>query len=229
VLATKTTDMTDGFGPALSFNIQDDAGVINPIGKIGAVRDGADNTGAVTLHSSVAGTFFERMRIASGGNVGIGTATPSALLHINGNALFGGTLTERGRSTPLGEWIDVAFNASDFSATSGSTWNITSGSILSNSYTVIGKTMIWVFAATNCTVTGTAPTLTIALPGGFTCSRWINTTVIHNNGGSGFANFNDGYVSCNPGSIAVTISRLNGSAWSSVLYGMTFTAVIPVQ
>ncbi len=83
ILATKTTNMTDGFGTAVSFNIRDDAGVINNIGLVGAVRDGADNLGAI-FFQNYGGSSMEKMRITSEGRVGIGTSSPTQRLDVAG-------------------------------------------------------------------------------------------------------------------------------------------------
>lgn len=86
VLSTKTTDMTDGFGTGISFNIQDNVGVINPIATVAAVRDGADNSGSLLLRTISAGTDAEKMRIKPNGNVLINTTTDSGdRLNVNGN------------------------------------------------------------------------------------------------------------------------------------------------
>ena len=69
VLATKTTDMGDGFGVTAQFNIRDNADVINGIGSIGAVRAGADNTGDLVFRPFATGSGNERMRITSAGTV----------------------------------------------------------------------------------------------------------------------------------------------------------------
>lgn len=45
----------------------------------------------LTFHTGTSGR--ERMVVTSGGNVGIGTSSPMAMLHVNGNARIGGTLT----------------------------------------------------------------------------------------------------------------------------------------
>ena len=84
ILSTKLTNMGDGFGSAIAFEIQDDAGVKNEIGGIGATRDGADNSGALIFRTKTAGVENERMRISTAGNLGIGTASPGAKLDVAG-------------------------------------------------------------------------------------------------------------------------------------------------
>jgi hypothetical protein len=82
-LATKTTDMGDGFGSAMGYNIRDNAGVVNLIGYIGAVRAGADNTGDLVFYTSTTGSYGEKLRITSTGNIGIGTTAPDQLLSLS--------------------------------------------------------------------------------------------------------------------------------------------------
>ena len=56
LLAEKATDMADGFGTGVNINIKDNAGVTNYIGGYYAKRAGADNTGALCMYASNAGT-----------------------------------------------------------------------------------------------------------------------------------------------------------------------------
>ena len=125
VLTTKTSDMGDGFGTALAFNIQDDAGVINPIGSIGAVRNGADNTGNLVFYPYNAGSATLAMTINNNGSVGIGTTSPTSLLH---------TVSSAAKTTA---YTGILHNVTDTSSTasinkigmdieSTGTWNGTS-------------------------------------------------------------------------------------------------------
>jgi hypothetical protein len=91
--ATKTTDMGDGFGSLVSFAIQDNAGVVETIGSIGAVRAGTDTTGDIVFQPLTSGTANERMRIKYNGNVGIGTTTPTAKLDVAGDIVTTGAGT----------------------------------------------------------------------------------------------------------------------------------------
>lgn len=69
----RTTDgnMADGFGPGLNFQIEDDGGSPNTIGNIYAIRDGADNTGKMSLWPVLAGTAYERLTVYASGIVDI--------------------------------------------------------------------------------------------------------------------------------------------------------------
>lgn len=73
MLKLKTTaDMADDFGPGLNLAIQDSAGVENFIAMIGAVRDGADNSGKIYLDTYAVGVRTTRMTIDKNGLVEIG-------------------------------------------------------------------------------------------------------------------------------------------------------------
>lgn len=77
VLATKTSDMANGFGSALTFNIRDDAGVINILGNFGCVRSGGDTTGTFFIQTGKAGVYVDKFTIDSDGNaiLPLGTLT----------------------------------------------------------------------------------------------------------------------------------------------------------
>jgi hypothetical protein len=62
-----------------------DSSFTSPMGGIATFNDNA-NTGGLIFKTNSSGTFSERMRITSGGNVGIGTTSPSYLIDVNGNS-----------------------------------------------------------------------------------------------------------------------------------------------
>jgi len=68
LLATKSTDMGDGFGSGVMFCIKDNADVINLVASIAGVRDGADNSGAITFKTHILGSDTEKIRIDKDGN-----------------------------------------------------------------------------------------------------------------------------------------------------------------
>ncbi|HPY08985.1 MAG TPA: hypothetical protein PK469_03650, partial [bacterium] len=115
-----TADMVDGYGVDLTFAVEDSANVNNFLARVGAQRDGADNSGALVFGTRSAGTNTDHMIIKSSGNVGIGITNPSAKLTVNGTTVLGNAT----QITPLGgsgNTIVMADNTGTlFSAPAGS-------------------------------------------------------------------------------------------------------------
>jgi len=113
---------------------------------IQALHDGSDGVSALTLKFASS----ERIRIDSSGNVGIGTASPSTKLDINGGSLIVRNDTNgqaihqfQNRDTTSGSSAmtnELHFN---FARTGGSGMNLSGGRI------VVGKEREWVGAASN--------------------------------------------------------------------------------
>lgn len=97
-------------------------------------------------------------------DAGVAQATP-LVLDRAGNTFVGNDLYEKGRTTPMGHWINVPYSAANFTA-AGGTWGVDAGDVLLNAYSVIGKTLIWMVSLQN-TSPNTATRLLISLPGGF--------------------------------------------------------------
>ena len=67
IILKTDADAADGFGPSLRFDITDSGVTSSPIGSIGIIRDGADNSGAILFRCGVGGP--ERVRISALGNI----------------------------------------------------------------------------------------------------------------------------------------------------------------
>lgn len=77
---------------------------------------------------------------------------------------------ERSRTTAMGEWTSVSFNAANFSASTGN-WTLQSGDQVTFAYTLVGKTMTVVFEFDGTDTSAVALTLGVAIPGGFTAAK----------------------------------------------------------
>lgn len=72
LLHSKTSgNMADGFGGGIVFSIQDNISAEENIATLYAIRDGADNSGAMTLNTYLNGTRTEKLRVDSVGDVKI--------------------------------------------------------------------------------------------------------------------------------------------------------------
>ena len=94
-----------------------------------------------------------------------------------GDAMVGHDIYEKQRATPIGGWIAIPFNAANFSGYSGSTWTVAAGNIGSNSYCLIGRTLIWTLWISGSTLSGTpSQYLMLTLPASI--SGAVNTGLI---------------------------------------------------
>jgi hypothetical protein len=75
------------------------------------------------------------------------------------NVLCSASIYERGRGTAMGSWVNVAFNAANFSG-----WTLASGDVYTNQYTLIGMTMIWSFFVITSSVPSATGTLYMTIP-----------------------------------------------------------------
>jgi hypothetical protein len=102
---------------------------------------------------------------------------------LTGSLATTSTISERSRSTPLGEWIPVTFAAGNFSAATGN-WTLQSGDQVTFAYTLIGKTMTVLFQFDGTDTSAITGTLGVLIPGGNTAARrtQVVTQTIDNGG-----------------------------------------------
>ncbi len=99
-----SADMVDGFGASYLLAIQDSAGVENIIGALDAVRDGADDTGKLSIRLASGGSLAERMSLTAGGLLSVADISASSTGSFGGDLTVGGVLSasQLGSSGTLG-------------------------------------------------------------------------------------------------------------------------------
>jgi hypothetical protein len=110
------------------------------------------------------------------------------------------------RTTAMGVWTTVAYNAANFTADSGS-WTVDDADEIV-SVVRVDDTMIVSFRILTSDVSATPADLMIAIPGGLTAVRAVNTTCIIVNAGG---NSECGQVRVNAGETVIRISRIAGA------------------
>ncbi len=79
-----------------------------------------------------------------------------------------GSIAERKRTIPLGEWYDVPFVPGNFTGFTTMTWTVTAAGQKTCAYTLIGMTMIFAFDLRSTTIGGvTTAAVQILIPGGW--------------------------------------------------------------
>jgi hypothetical protein len=95
-----------------------------------------------------------------------------------------GTVMERGRTKPMGEWTDVPYLATNFTGAAAMTFTVQATDQVSYQYMLIGKTM-WVNCYIDTASIGgvVAAALFVAIPGGFVAAKSKGTgTYLLDNG-----------------------------------------------
>lgn len=104
-------------------------------------------------------------------------AAPPLQLDRAGSAIVFGDVYEKARTTPMGGWISIPFNASNFTAGAG-TWTLQAGDQNTFAYALIGKVMVvtFIFTATSVSTACTTLTANIGVPFAASCpsSFWYN-------------------------------------------------------
>jgi len=100
-------------------------------------------------------------------------ATP-LILNRGGDIVAGRNISEKGRTTPMGHWMAVPYNAANFTADSG-TWTVPSGNV-TYTYALIGKTLLLSLYINSSTLSVTPSFLYVAFPTGIIGQNAQNST-----------------------------------------------------
>lgn len=159
----------------------------------------------------------------------------SLLARLAANETVAGTwdftpgLKERGRTTPMGEWIQVAYDAGNFSSVGGGTWTVGSGDQLAFMYTLIGKTMLLIVSLDATSISGTVTRAVITIPGGYVSNKvaWFSA-YLYDNSSAVFATAGG---RCFAGGTTIHIQKSDDSAWAASANNtyIRFNAAFEVQ
>lgn len=114
LLAADTGSLADGEGPGLSFRVSDSNQAEVTLGRVSALRTGADNSGSLVFSTTNAGSCIEQMTILPTGEVGVGTTTPSQLLDVVKNqntGTYARTANNDSGTAGIAGFISAAQNA----------------------------------------------------------------------------------------------------------------------
>ena len=151
-------------------------GGANDVSFLGAGNDmyvaNASNTKSIIFSTGIATTpyFSEKMRITATGNVGIGTASPTALLEVNGTTKINGAATFS--STVAITTGAAAGKVLTSDASGNATWQNSGGSI-----TTLSATGTATSTATYIIFTGSTASQTITVPSAVTLGAGREITI----------------------------------------------------
>ncbi len=92
---------------------------------------------------------------------------------------------ERGRTVAIGEWINVAHNAANYTASAGA-WVVDLADHVSVRYALVGKMMTLSFRLFSTDVSATPAALRMAIPGGFTAASTTDCPMWYSSAGAAF-------------------------------------------
>jgi hypothetical protein len=124
-------------------------------------------------------------------------------------------ISEYARPWRLGDWVNVPYNAGDFSTAGGGAWTVAAGNYVAYRYSLVGHTVILSFNFQNTTIAGTAGiSLQVKLPAylGVTftpAAQMANCCIVVPQGVAGLA----GYSIVTAGGGLLLIRRPDNAAW----------------
>jgi hypothetical protein len=157
-------------------------GVANDVAYIGSGQDmhiaNANNSKSIIFSTGTASTpyFSEKMRITNSGNIGIGTASPTSTLEVNGTTKLGGATTIAGAAT-FTSTVAITTGAAagkvlTSDASGNATWQNSGGSVVTMSATGTATS-----TATYIIYTGSTGSQTITIPSAVTLGAGREITI----------------------------------------------------
>jgi hypothetical protein len=149
--------------------------------------------------------------------VGANPRTPNLSFLIQPDGAF----RERGRTTPVGEWINMPYSATDFGITGTGTWTVAAGDVAVQRYMLIGNTLFYHVYLASTTVTGAPASLFVKLPSPYVAQypfltpyyRYDNTLPVNTTWGNACLYCVGG---SDPTRVYLYYNQNHGSVWKAI-------------
>lgn len=136
------------------------------------------------------------------------TVTNTAIFRRSGRVDIGGPISERGRTTPVGEWIEYPLTTAHVGCSGGTITNL---AVLNSHYTLIGKTLTW---SVNFNATMSGQSVWVYLVPPFNGIKENDGTVRIGYFADNLGHLNGmAYVSMSLGGGYISFSKIDGSAF----------------
>jgi hypothetical protein len=157
----------------------------------------------------------------------LSVASPGLAIDRVGNVKVGADLYEKQRTTPIGHWIDIPYNSTNFGAVTGS-WTVTAANVSSHAYTLIGKTLMMAVQVANTSITGSPAELRVVMPSGVVAAKHTSASAQFLDLGTPLPN---GNIQVVPGNTYVSLYRDMASASfpTSTGFYVLFTITAAIQ
>jgi hypothetical protein len=140
-------------------------------------------------------------------NTGAVAGAANLTLDRLGNVKVGADIYEKGRTAPMGHWVDVPYSAGNYTSDVGS-WTVDAGDVITHSYTVFGKTLLLMLYLNTFSISGSPASLRLALPSPYSLAKGFNGIL---------GNSTDGLVNVsNTTATQLAFSKLAGGTFSNV-------------